>query len=246
MSSSKFNKVFCIGLHKTGTTSLHNFFLNLGIKSVHKTSWSKTPIPNEYLQKNRAFSDGGGHFWYDESEFCSNHEVRLLDETYPNSKFLLNTRPLKSWVVSKLLHAGWKEGIELQPPKIVTHEEWKYKSIDVVKKWITNRYKYHEKVKKYFEYRPDDILYIDITKDTDPAKKIINFLNLDKKISVVDEFNFIQKMLNIISFEKKYVLSDLPHENKNKGKATLKDREFCAEVYEIAISEMDKDIIQLA
>lgn len=246
MSSSKFNKIFCIGLHKTGTTSLHNFFLNLGIKSTHNTSWSKTPIPNEYLQKYRAFSDGGGHFWFNEYEFGGNHEVRLLDENYPNSKFILNTRSLKSWVVSKLLHAGWKEGIELNAPKKVTHEEWRYKSIDVVRKWITNRYNYHEKVKKYFEDRPNDILYIDVTKNTNLLKKLINFLEFDQQINVVDKVNRFQKMMNKISLEKKYVPSNLPHENKNKGKTTLKDKEFCAEVYEIAISEMDKDVIELA
>jgi Sulfotransferase domain len=35
MVQKSFNKVFCIGMNKTGTSSLHQAFLALGLNSIH-------------------------------------------------------------------------------------------------------------------------------------------------------------------------------------------------------------------
>lgn len=96
-----YNKVFCIGLHKTGTTSLSNCFKQIGLKSIHNTKWSQKPIPNKYLNNYTTFSDGGGHIWFENFEFGGNHQIRLLDENFPNSKYILNYRHLKPWVSLK-------------------------------------------------------------------------------------------------------------------------------------------------
>jgi hypothetical protein len=40
------NKIFCIGMNKTGTSSLHQAFLNLGYKSIHQ-------IPDNISVKDR-------------------------------------------------------------------------------------------------------------------------------------------------------------------------------------------------
>lgn len=176
MKSNKFNKIFCVGCHKTGTTSLHNLFKHFGLKSLHNTKWSKKPIPNKYLKKYTAFSDGGGHFWFEEHEFGSNHEIRLLDENYPNSRFILNTRNLDSWLISKMIHAGWDENSVIHEPKTISHEEWKYKSLDVIKKWIINRNKYHKKVNEYFKDRESDFLVLNYIDDKNAIQKITDFL----------------------------------------------------------------------
>jgi hypothetical protein len=134
-----FNKLFCIGLHKTGTTSMYHMFAKAGLKPHHGTNWCIKKIPNNYTEKNTSFTDGGGHFWFEDYEFGSNHEVRLLDRAYPNSKFILNVRPIKSWSISKMLHASWDKNTEEKKfekpksPREAGGDGWKDKSVYTIK-----------------------------------------------------------------------------------------------------------------
>lgn len=201
-------KVFCIGLHKTGTTSIHRFFEEMGIKSFHDPSWSQKPLPRGLLNKFEAFSDGGGHCWNDNLEFGGNHEVRELDSLYgKKAKYILNHRDMVSWLTSKMLHFDWYINVFLK----------KYSEdigMKVLKKWLLNRYLYHKKIEEYFLNR-NDILSIDITKNPSAVYDIVNFLNitnLEKDIS-----------------------SKMPHHNTRKNQPY---REFCHSMAKIVAKEM--------
>ena len=84
-------KVFSIGFNKTGSTSLHSIFKDLGYVSYHGTAWRKTLRPMIY-------------FFYD--SFCDGvpDDFRRLDKMFPKSKFILQVRNLDEWLDSRLEH----------------------------------------------------------------------------------------------------------------------------------------------
>jgi hypothetical protein len=88
-----FSKVFCVGLNKTGTTSLHDAFVGAGLRSRHGPKWTYWSQISGHpsLHESDAFSDGE----------CAC--LPLLTATFPDAGFVLNTRPLRSWLVSRHL-----------------------------------------------------------------------------------------------------------------------------------------------
>ncbi len=83
-------KVFAIGLSRTGTTSLNSALKILGYQSVHW--WN--PITRDLLHQEDfllfdAFTD-----------ISISHQFEWLYHTYPNSKFILTMRPIESWAKS--------------------------------------------------------------------------------------------------------------------------------------------------
>ena len=107
---NKQDKVFCIGLNKTGTTSLHRALTILGYNSVHAKTKDginiKTTIKQNFrqgndiltsLEKYDAFSD-----W--DLDDSSHLIFKEFYNQYPNSKFILNTRNMDSWLDSREKH----------------------------------------------------------------------------------------------------------------------------------------------
>lgn len=105
-------KVFCIGFNKTGTTSLHEYFEQAGLSSSHDPGYqANTRTMDEaelraYLDAYDAFSDG------------ERANVPRLLELYPDAKFVLNTRGLKSWLESRVKHVFRLEGAALEGPGV--------------------------------------------------------------------------------------------------------------------------------
>jgi hypothetical protein len=91
MNEKKYNKVFGIGLNRTGTASLSAALNILGINTRHYCSiTSKTKsvkIDDVYIL------DGAV-----DSTF--KHTYPLLDKTFPLSKFILTIRDKEQWVTS--------------------------------------------------------------------------------------------------------------------------------------------------
>ena len=106
-SASFESRVFVIGPNKAGTTSLDEHFLSMGLKSCHDTCpdkhgdkrarWDRTshekntssPLWHLY----DAFSDHGDHADY-----------KWLDNAFPGSRFILNTRAMQPWMLSSYDH----------------------------------------------------------------------------------------------------------------------------------------------
>jgi hypothetical protein len=149
-------KIFCIGLNKTGTISLHQALTELGFTSLH---WggpaSRRAVERaiaegkpllEYLEDRDAYSDI--------QRLSTNFDV--LDEQYPGSKFILTTRDIDEWIDSRERHVernrerrtrGEYDGnfLELEP------DRWRAQFIE-----------HHERVERYFRGR-DDLLVMRIT-----------------------------------------------------------------------------------
>ena len=172
-------KIFCIGLNKTGTTSIHIALQILGFNSVHHRESTgksiKAIIKNNYdnnldilkgIENYDAFSD-----W---SHPSTNFLFKEFDKQYPNSKFILNTRDVNAWMNSREKHLKRTPNLKklqkqnpnnkwLKMDRAVWHEEFE---------------DHHKAVREYFADRPNDLLEYDITKG-DAWEKLCGFLNKD-------------------------------------------------------------------
>lgn len=145
-------KIFFIGLHKTGTSTITKTLKSSGINCLHNPAWNNWAKNKnkERLLRNDAYCDG----------WTVNYE--WLDNEF-DAYFVLNTRNLKSWLISRWNHRNRrnndlsylrKRGITKLP-----------NSKNHVINWIRERNEYHKEVLSYFENR-DNFITLDITSET--------------------------------------------------------------------------------
>ena len=145
-------KVFCIGLGKTGTTSLKEALRVLGYRTI------RLPLN-----------------WQGETDFdaalpgISAAMYKDLDAAYPGSKYILTVRDTDRWLKSIEHDFERKKGI----PKDRAEERFRIQMIiygteTFDKEKFRQAYHKHEKnVLDYFRGRPDDLLVFDITTSAD-------------------------------------------------------------------------------
>jgi|GEM_PF-753139 len=163
----KKQKVFCIGWHKTGTTTMGEALLILGYRVVGaRLDMGKHLLENRLgivlkeAEQFDAFQDMPWAALYKE-----------LDEKFPNSKFILTTRDEGKWLNSAYKHFGNSE---------TTLREWLYgiSSLDGNENVYLERYRRHyTEVLEYFENRPQDLLVMS-WEDGDGWGKLCAFLEL--------------------------------------------------------------------
>lgn len=182
-------KVFGIGFHKTGTTSLHVFLKILGYNGIHwpdrvqGVHYQKLCIPALH-DRNRIVDILMPVF----SQYETFTDVpvpalyRELDQRFPGSRFILLERESEEWWESLARH--WhlsSSGKRILDP--YEYLQYNYEGTAPLnritmdsKEEILQRYKNHnERVKKYFNERTDSLLAISMD-DPDKAGKIANFL----------------------------------------------------------------------
>jgi ribosomal protein L30/L7E len=172
------SKIFCIGLNKTGTTSLHAALKILDFSSVHyrtetiniKTLIRENNASGSYLLKGiehfDAYSD-----WNDPD---TNHLFKQLDVLHPGSKFIFTTRELEGWLRSREKHVlSFPELKTLRLNNPGNDWYWINKS-----KWRKEYFKHHLDVFKFFENRKQDLLVFDVAKG-DGWGELCAFLEVD-------------------------------------------------------------------
>jgi len=132
-------KIFVIGFNKTATTSIHNFFSKNGLSALHAgdSPWK--------IEKFQCFSDNG-----------NKRDWKKLSETYPNSIFILNTRRMDKWIISRSKHysfSKWKVPRKYPP------------STKLFKEWILKRHNHYTEVLEFFKKSPDRLYIVDIDKE---------------------------------------------------------------------------------
>ena len=108
-ATSRINKVFGVGLSRTGTTSLNAALELLGIKSIHFPEDKRTCdqlLAGDYnldiLNNYQAITDIVVAPFYPQ-----------FDVTFPGSKFILTVRDRDDWIRSaRYLFDGWRRAIE--------------------------------------------------------------------------------------------------------------------------------------
>jgi len=147
----RFNKVFGIGLPRTGTTSLNIALNTLGISSVHFPFSLYENNDRTILNQYTAFIDTPIPLLYQE-----------LDQLCPNSGFILTTRSVEDWLKSMewLLTEGrriwqWRTAYDDYHQDLFGSEKYQ-------KMIYKARYKqFHDDVLHYFQGR-DNLLVLDL------------------------------------------------------------------------------------
>jgi len=145
-------KVFCIGFHKTGTTSLEVALEMLGYR-VTGPNGTKDPdiaekvhaMADELVARYDAFQDNPWPILY-----------REMDQKYPGSKFILTMRSAESWIASQVRDFGRRE---------TPMRQWIYGvgcpegNEDI---YVARYEKHNREVLEYFKDRPGDLLILDL------------------------------------------------------------------------------------
>jgi hypothetical protein len=155
-------KVFCVGLGKTGTTSLKEALRLLEYRLI------RLPLNWKGITDFDAALPGVSAAMFPE-----------LDADYPGSKFILTTRGVDGWLKSIERDMRLKQGVDrkhrAEREKILTI---KYGRTTFDRDAFRTAFHTHEaKVRKYFENRPDDLLVLDVT-TSDGWKPLCNFLGV--------------------------------------------------------------------
>src|SRR4051812_32529219 len=91
-SQKLFNKVFCVGANKTGTTTMQGIFNIIGLKVAHQQEGELAALPfykgkiealKRYIDKYDAFQD---------VPFAIKSTYAHVDALFPDSKFILTFR----------------------------------------------------------------------------------------------------------------------------------------------------------
>lgn len=196
-------KIFCIGLNKTGTTTLKSALqeLNIVMGSEREAKELLDPWMNrdfkpiiDYCKKAQGFQD---------SPFSLPYTYIILDYAFPNSKFILSVRDnAEQWYDSITRFHSKLWGTNGQIP---TKEDL-MSAINATKgrPWIVNRQlfntpekdpynkkqliefyeNYNRGVKDYFKNRDEDLLIVNVNKDNH-YYELCNFLG---KKPVRDKF----------------------------------------------------------
>ena len=161
-------KVWGIGLGRTGTKSLQQALLQLGLNTVHN--------PAFYTELLAQDIDGG-------IEGAVLREFKSLDLRFPDSKFILTSRPLRFWLSS------CKKAIEELYPedRIAPHSEFyepmirnraaRYGSVSYDEDTLIQKYyQHHADAVSHFKGRMNQLLIIDVTSASDSWSPLCAFL----------------------------------------------------------------------
>jgi sulfotransferase family protein len=159
------NKIFGIGLSKTGTTSLAHALEILGFRCADYPNDQRTlqqlsdgDYRLEVVDRNDAMTDTPAALCYQQ-----------LDELYPKSRFILTERAnTESWLRSIRDHWHHAEEWTLYSPTSGDFIRFMNTAVYGLTGFNNSRfttvYKRHaQDVREYFKDRPDDLLIIDIT-----------------------------------------------------------------------------------
>ncbi len=166
------SKVFCIGYNKTGTTTLGKSLEQLGLNnsSFNKKVWRKYYANKQFdkILKYTAKFDST-----DDLPWLKTDMIPLLDQTFPNSKFIYLTRDEESWKNSLMKWTfkvkGFYPNIE---EELILFREHKAFVLD------------------YFKNRPKDQFIILDIKDQKGFKKLAHFIG---RTPIQDHFPHFNK-----------------------------------------------------
>ena len=164
-------KVFGIGLSRTGTTSLTEALRALGYKAVH-CPLSIVAFNGSGLKLNTAIVDQFDAF----TDSPVARVYRELDQAYPGSKFILTTRPLDKWMSSmRRMRASFTLLMALPKVRQLAHDLGTASFRD--ERALANGFLNHNRsVREYFGPRiGKDLLVLDVSA-ADAWERMCRFL----------------------------------------------------------------------
>ena len=170
--------VFFVGFYKTGTKYYSQVFEQLGYRVLHDCHWRTGSI--RVIEQYDMFSDA-----------CL-HDYESMYAAYPKAKFVLNTRSLRSWLISRMIwidriYRGMSQ-LERRIANPICRILWGndcYYTDQLVVRWIEERIRYHEGLLRFFADKPESLLVVDIA-DPDKLDKLSSFLGIPMGAQVTD------------------------------------------------------------
>lgn len=159
-------RVFCIGWHKTGTSTMGLALLELGYTVLGARLDMAEPLLAGDMAP--ALAEAGKYDALQDVPWAA--LFRELDQAYPGSKFILTTREEDKWLNSAVNHFS---------EYIIPLHEWLYgKAVIRGNETIyLDRYREHyAEVETYFAERPQDLLIMDLA-EGDGWAKLCPFLD---------------------------------------------------------------------
>ncbi|MEM9887125.1 MAG: sulfotransferase family protein [Bacteroidota bacterium] len=150
-------KIFGIGLSKTGTTSLARALHKLGYPTKDFPSIIYKPhrlvgLNEEQLHHYTAFTDISVVPFYKE-----------LDKRFPNAKFIYTIRDKKEWLASCAHYPRFNRSVFSLPLNIIKLRQEIYGTVKFDEEKFAAAYeKHHKDVMKHFKDRPTDLLVLNI------------------------------------------------------------------------------------
>jgi hypothetical protein len=207
LKDNKYNKIFCIGFNKTGTTTLeytlkqHNFSVEKqSVFSNYANDWAARDFSRiiKSCKKADAFQD---------FPFSFPHTFIALDMAFPNSKFILTLRDNpEQWYNSivKFHSKLWADGNvptkqdlqnatryykgrpwQMNRMLFSSPEEDPYNKEKLIKQYLDHI----NNVKNYFRHREKDLLIINVS-EKNSYKDFCNSLNISP---IFDKFPWKNK-----------------------------------------------------
>lgn len=191
---SSFNKIFCIGMNKTGTTSLHIALGMLGLKSLswapddeldlarrhEKARQIKRDITSNINLGVDALAGWDGFDAYSDIWPVTNN-FEVLDRQYPGSLFIYTEREDAAWIESRKKHAE-------KNARAVAEGRYQSDFVEIdERKWLKEKRVHRERVDQWFAGREQDLLVLRLC-DGEGFEGLAPFLGFD-----VPEFAFPRK-----------------------------------------------------
>jgi len=185
---SNLNKIFGIGLSRTGTLSLNDALGILGFKSIHYPPVDKMP---ELLERYDAATDTTVAINYKE-----------LDYRYPNSKFILTVRDIEDWLSS----CKWFFSKE----KALKSDRYKKKRVLLSKQQsLIRKYLYGAEFFNEESYREGYLLHLEDVKEYFKDRNDLLVMNIFKG----DGFELLCPFLGVPTIERRF-----PHKHNRGKK----------------------------
>ncbi len=203
IKNRNFDKVFCIGAGKTGTTSLEKLFTQFGFKMGNQPTaevLSRDWLMNTSAERIIRYCYTADAF--QDAPFGYPNLYNELDKAFPNSKFILTVRnSAEEWFNSLVrFHAKKFSSDPLRPPndQDLSNATYRYKgymfesyqfvygkyNIPLYDKqsYKENYLKNNEEKRNYFKNRPNDFIEINLSIQDD-FQRLCEFLNIETNIA---------------------------------------------------------------
>lgn len=174
-------KIFCIGLNKTGTTSLAHLLMGSNIPTadyrakdrpnIARTMYLNLGLGRPLLTGYEDFTAFSDMTFLTATVYLDGHRLfRQLDAEHPDSLMILTTRSKDRWLASRAAHVPPKGPSLLDRFMRLTGED----EAGVRALWSAQWDRHHDEVRAHFKDQPQRLLEFDI--EADAPERIERFL----------------------------------------------------------------------
>jgi hypothetical protein len=154
-------KIFCIGLSKTGTTTLEAMLNGWGLPCV------SMPISLRQIRRHAAASD-----------ISVALNFQRLDRLFPRARFVYSVRRLDAWLESCREMWARRRGFFAADRSLTLYNEAAYGTRDFDAALFAAAYRRHDAaVRAYFAERPGDLLQLDVAEAPQDAARFAAFVD---------------------------------------------------------------------